>query len=287
MKDISIALLGAGYTLERTAAMLPRDHVVLTARSRERVLALRAAGYLAEELDISDAEKTRHFFSQYKNIETVVDSVPPAAGTANGPLHVVQALQERALPIRRVIYLSTTGVYGVDDGTSVDETRRLNPLHARAQLRVDAEAVYQASGFPCCCFRIAAIYGPGRGPGLSLKAGRYPYVEGGARWSNRIHVTDLARAIQAAISSNHELPPAVNLSDDQPALTRDVIEFYCAKFSLPFPQSISLQNARERGLDTLLSNQRVSNSLLKRTFSLELSYPSYKEGAGSEFVLPE
>ncbi len=288
MKTPRIALIGAGFTIERVAAKLVPAETVIATRSEEKAARYRTLGFSAQQLDIANAAEVAQFFLRFSKLETLVDSVPPlsgdlrAGGTAHdGVRNIVEGARSAAL--KRLIYLSTTGVYGVDDGSIVDEEHPELPRGTRGKNRLEAEKIYEASGIPFCALRIAAIYGAGRGVGLALREARYPFIDEGLRWSNRIHVDDLAAAIVSAIEYPGTLPRALNAADDMPALTRDVVEHYCDRFGFARPASITHEDARARGLESLLSNQRVSNVLLKKTLNLTLRYPSFREGAGSEF----
>lgn len=291
MSIARIALIGAGFTIERVARRVPEAETVIATRSQEKVAEFRARGFSAEQVDIADWHAVNKFFSHHPRLQVIVDSVPPLSGEihpggspADGAAHIVHGARAHCPALRHIIYLSTTGVYGVDDGSVVEETSTEKPRTGRGANRLLVEESYRASGFKTCALRIAAIYGEGRGIGHALRDGRYPLIEDGSRWSNRIHVEDLSAAIAAAIAYQGVLPRAINLSDDEPARTSDVIQYYCTKFSFQAPHSITLSEARNRGLETLLSNQRVSNELLKRTLLPSLKYPTYREGAESEFA---
>jgi len=101
----------------------------------------------------------------------------------------------------------------------------------------------------------------------------------GESWSNRIHVEDLATAIVKACQASH-LPEVLCVSDDCPARSRDVVEYVCTQLGVPMPASVSELDLLAVGAYTMLSNQRVQNTLMKKVLSLELKYPSYKEGFG-------
>jgi NAD dependent epimerase/dehydratase family enzyme len=278
MSEYRIALLGTGYTLEKVAELLNPDSIVLVCSSKEREGSLVSKGYRVERLNAENKEQLIKFFTNYPNLETLVDSIPPTP-----KINIASVIKELSLNLKRIIYLSTTGVYGVEDGSWVDENLKLNPKHSRSKLRVAAEEAYRSLKIPSTALRIAAIYGPGRGIGHALKAGRYPLIGDGSHWSNRIQVADLAAAIVAAIKYPGVLPSAINLADDKPSTSKEIVDFYCNKFNFSEPQSISLEQALERGLETMLSNQRISNKLLHETLLPELKFPSFREGAETEF----
>lgn len=283
-----ILLLGGGYTLSRLARRLDSSRFVITTTSPEKRDAYRVAGWTSELLDLSHGDHLQQLLARYPEIQTIVDSVPPqvASGSSSsagfGVDAIIHALKERVVPLKRLIYLSTTGVYGCEDGSPVDEQVKPSPVHAAARARLASEQAYQSLGCESIALRIPAIYGPGRGIGLALQRGTYRLIEGD-RWTNRIHVEDLCTAIQHAIDFQGALPTCLNVSDDLPSLTRDVVEFYCSRFGLPVPPVISFAEAQATGHHTALSNQRILNAALKRTFGMILRYPSFREGAGVEF----
>ena len=125
--------------------------------------------------------------------------------------------------------------------------------------------------------RLPAIYGPDRGLLWSLRAGSYRLIGTGENWTNRIHVEDLVEVIKRCLQSK-DLPPVLNVTDDHPARAKDVVDYLCSRDSLPYPQSISEEEALKGGAYTMLSNQRVRNDLMKRVLGIQLRYPSYREG---------
>jgi len=278
-------LLGGGYTLTHLAKMLPPNSFVITTTSREKAEKFTQNGWISKVLDTRDSNSLNALFETYPTLKAVIDSVPPFENE-NENLLGVQNLSRtlNAFNIKKLIYLSTTGVYGVEDGSWVDEESPLNATNRRAVARIESENIYKGAISELSIFRIAAIYGPGRGLYQSLKDQRYKLIAGMDRWSNRIHVEDLASTLRAASEAliTRAIPKVICCADDAPALNSEVIKFYCEKFSLPFPSEISRDDAAKRQLHSLLSNQRVSNKLLKSSLLPSLRYPSYREGAISE-----
>ena len=208
-----------------------------------------------------------------------MDSVPPirsSADSLSGAKVIKEVLEKSGL--KSFIYLSTTGVYGVTDGSWVDETTPTRPTQQFGFERLAAENIYRGiAGVSVSIFRIPAIYGPGRGLEQVLGKPHYKLIDGGEKWTNRIHVEDLSGIIAEGALSKVKLPQLVCVSDDSPVLQREIVEAYCKKLDIPPPSSISSEEAREQNLFTMLSNQRVSNALMKATFTWSLKYPSYKE----------
>jgi nucleoside-diphosphate-sugar epimerase len=117
-------------------------------------------------------------------------------------------------------YLSTTGVYGDRAGDWVDEASPLVPATKRGRLRVEAEAAWQATaqsqGLPLHIFRLAGIYGPGRGPFAKVRAGTARRIIKQGQVFSRIHVEDIAATLAASIARPN--PGAIyNVCDNDPA----------------------------------------------------------------------
>ena len=282
LKKVVCALVGGGYVLERLANKLEPGTFVITSRSSDKVKKWLRRGWIGEQFNFESQRDISHLVAAYPDLQYWIDSVPPFLSLKQNIPFFKSSLVARS---PKIFYLSTTGVYGVSSGDWVNEETPLGPSHTRSELRVMAEQLYKDTGLECCAFRLSGIYGPGRGTGLSLRAGRYPLIEDGRRWTNRIHVEDIVQALMAAmrISNERKLPSCINISDDQPAQAIDVVRYYCEKFKFPMPSPISLEQAILAGMFTVTGNQRVSNKLMHSELGVELKYPSYLIGAGSEF----
>ena len=279
-ESTSILLLGGGYTLNRLATRLDPQSFVITATSKEKVAEFAAQGFNTVLVNIERPESFARLLNEYPKIQTLVDSVPPKENTAAAVTALGQIVQQSG--ISKIIYLSTSGVFGVTDGSWVDEETPANPRQEAAKRRLAVELAYREMQKPFTALRIPAIYGPGRGIGLALKAGTYQLIDGGKDYSNRIQVEDLVSIIEKSLTTT-KLPPVFAVSDDLPALSEEVVNYYCEKFKLKYPTSITREEVERSGHHTRLSNQRIRNALLRTTLHLELRYPTYREGAGTEY----
>lgn len=280
-------LLGAGYTLTRVASLLPAQLTLLTTTTPEKMSAFQADGFTARLLDYRDSQALADFFHEYPDIEVIVDSVPPRSpapppGGADyeliqrdawvkdatlGVRNLVAHLQSTSTRVRRVVYLSTTGVYGVTDGSEVNEETPTLATEPRALARIESENCYRSlaaqTPIKVTTVRIPAIHGPGRGPGRglaeALRRGTYPLIDDGMRWTNRIEVSHLAALIKVLIAApaGESLPPIINATDGNPRRAIEAVSEICKHQGLPLPTSISAAEAKRRGLHTLLGNQRV------------------------------
>lgn len=177
-------------------------------------------------------------------------------------------------------YLSTTGVYGHHGGDWVDESAPLDPATRRGQLRVMAEAEWQAiPGLPLHIFRLAGIYGPGRGPFAKVKAGTARRIVKPGQVFSRTHVEDIAQVLAASIARPN--PGAVyNVCDDDPAAPQDVIAYAAELLGLPLPPEVPYESAEMTPMarSFYAESKRVRNSRIKEELGVKLLYPDYRTG---------
>lgn len=185
----------------------------------------------------------------------------------------------RARNLEWVGYLSTTGVYGDHDGGWVDEDAPLTPSTKRGQARVDAEAAWAALGLPLHVFRLAGIYGPGRGPFAKVRAGTARRIIKEGQVFSRIHVDDIAVTVLASIERPN--PGAVyNVCDDEPAPPQDVIAHAAELLGLPIPPAVPFEEADMSPMARSFysDSKRVKNERIKTELGVRLKYPDYKSG---------
>ncbi len=177
-------------------------------------------------------------------------------------------------------YLSTTGVYGDHHGAWVDEQTPLAPTTRRGQLRKEAEEAWQAiPDLPLHIFRLAGIYGPGRGPFQKLREGTARRIIKPGQIFSRIHVEDIATVLTASIARPD--PGAIyNVCDDDPAPPQDVIGHAAELLGLPLPPEIPFDEAELSPMarSFYAESKRVSNARIRKDLGATLSYPSYRDG---------
>lgn len=179
-------------------------------------------------------------------------------------------------------YLSTTGVYGDHQGGWVDESTPLTPSTARGQARVAAEAEWQATGLPVHIFRLAGIYGPGRGPFEKVRDGTARRILKPGQVFSRIHVDDIAQTLEASMRQPD--PGAVyNLCDDDPAPPEDVLSYAAHLLGLPEPPGIPYAEAEMTPMarSFYAESKRVRNDRIKRDLGIRLIHPDYRSGLES------
>ena len=177
-------------------------------------------------------------------------------------------------------YLSTTGVYGDRQGGWVDEGSPLAPATRRGRLRVEAEAAWAGiPGLPLHVFRLAGIYGPGRGPFEKVRSGAARRIVKPGQMFSRIHVEDIAQVVVASIDRPD--PGAVyNVCDDDPAPPEDVIAHAAALLGLPVPPAEDFATAEMTPMarSFYAESKRVRNDRIKAELGVRLRYPDYRTG---------
>lgn len=180
-------------------------------------------------------------------------------------------------------YLSTTGVYGDHGGGWVSEDIPLTPSTRRGALRVAAEAQWQAlaaqTGLPLHIFRLAGIYGPGRGPFAKVRAGTARRIVKPGQVFSRIHVEDIAGVLMASI--DRPSPGAIyNVCDDVPAPPEDVIDHAAQLLGVPSPPEEAFDTAEMTAMarSFYAESKRVRNDRIKHELGVQLRYPDYRSG---------
>lgn len=188
-----------------------------------------------------------------------------------------------ASPARWLGYLSTTGVYGDRQGGWVDEDSDLSPSTRRGRDRVAAEAGWRAlaaaQGLPLHIFRLAGIYGPGRGPFEKVRNGTARRIVKPGQVFSRIHADDIAQTLAASIARPD--PGAIyNLCDDDPAPPEDVLEHAARLLGLPPPpvEDFATADMTPMARSFYAESKRVSNDRIKRDLGIRLIHPDYRSG---------
>ncbi len=186
----------------------------------------------------------------------------------------------RAGQFEWVGYLSTTGVYGDHQGDWVDENTPLTPATKRGIARVAAEAAWTAiEDLPLHIFRLAGIYGPGRGPFAKVRNGTSRRIIKPGQVFSRTHVADIARVLAASI--NRPNPGAAyNVCDDDPAPPEDVIAYAAELLGVPVPEDEDFETADMTPMarSFYAESKKVRNDRIKGELGVELLYPDYRTG---------
>ncbi len=263
-----ILVLGCGFTGMRVArSFLARGAcVTVTTRHPEKLAALGAAGACVLSLDASRPESLRDAVRSGVRVLHSIPSVGEGDQLSDPTPGLLAAVADAA---ERIVYLSTTGVYGA--ASLVDEHTAPAPRTPRESLRFNAEHAVLKGPWSSLVLRPAAIYGPGRGVHASMRAGSFRLLSDGSNYVSRIHVDDLAAHAEAALLSKIE--GAYPVADEEPCRSRDIAQFCCELLRMPPPPS-----AESELHETRRADRRVDGTAIRRLLDLELKYPSYRVG---------
>ena len=216
----------------------------------------------------------------------ILSSIAP--GPAGDPVLAHHAAEIASSTASWVGYLSTTGVYGDHAGGWVDESTALTPGTERGRQRVLAEAEWQALDLPLHIFRLAGIYGPGRGPFEKVRDGTSRRIIKPGQVFSRVHVADIAQVLAASIA--RPSPGAVyNVCDDDPAPPQDVIGHAAVLLGLPLPPAIDHDEAvmTPMARSFYAESKRVRNDKIKNDLGIDLIYPDYRAGLAALLAADE
>ena len=175
--------------------------------------------------------------------------------------------------LRRFLFVSSTSVYGQDDGSWVDEDSPTEPTRFTGRLVLEGERIVRATGRGTCV-RLSGIYGPGRTRLIDqVRAGKVASAEP-VRYSNRIHVDDAAAALQHLVRRLAAGPPLEEVylaSDSEPATPADVQGFLADRLGIPPDQRVVVVGPHRAG------NKRCRNRRLIET-GFTFQYPDFRAG---------
>ncbi|MBI1905062.1 MAG: SDR family oxidoreductase [Rhodocyclales bacterium] len=280
-----LLIVGSGDVARRILSRLARRyrvHAVL--RDAGRCAEWRAAGALPLVADLDDPASLRRLAGL---ADCVLHLAPPPGEGARDSRtrHLLAALGKgKSLP-RRLVYVSTTGVYGDCGGAVIDETRRLKPESDRAGRRVDAEAQLRAwgrrTGVEVAILRAPGIYAADRLPLARLEKAVPALVAADDVHTNHIHADDLAAACVAALRRGRA-NRVYNAVDDTDLKMADYFDRVADAFALPRPPRLSRDEAAERlspvQLSFMRESRRIGNRRLKQELKLRLAYPTVEAG---------
>jgi nucleoside-diphosphate-sugar epimerase len=271
---------GFGFSARALAARLKKKGRPVTGTSRDpdRCAALAAEGWSCLPFDSAGEVAAALGANSH-----VLVSVPP--GELGDPVlgSYGDALIANSPSIRWIGYLSTTAVYGDRGGDWVDETSALSPTTPRGRRRLAAEqswlALHSVHGLPVHVFRLAGIYGPGRNQLIALRAGVAKSIVKPGQVFSRIHVDDIAGALEASMARPNP-GRCYNVCDDEPAPPQDVVAYAAMLLGAAPPPSIPFEEARLAGMSKSFyeESKRVSNRRMKEELGHRLLYPTYREG---------
>jgi len=269
-----VFIVGAGYVGSRTAQLLAeRGHEVATGR--------RSSAGMPGAFTM-DALRPDTFPAALREADCVIYAVAADGFSeeayrrayVTGLANTVEAL--RGTRARRLIAVGSTGVYGQDDGSLVDESSPAHPRGFSGRLLLEGEAVAAAAPLESATIRFSGIYGPGRERLVRMVRAGAPVSESArAAITNRIHRDDCARALVHLVESP-ALSPLYLGTDEAPAALGEILDWIALRLGLPCliaggPDALSPQ----RG-----GNKRLTSARL-RAEGFAFRYPTYREGFGA------
>jgi nucleoside-diphosphate-sugar epimerase len=284
-----VLLVGCGYVgLSLGRELADQGHEVFGVRRSEAAAeTLQSAGIKPLVADITQPAQLSDLPGPFDWVVNLVSS--NHGGVAEyrqvylaGMKNLVRALA--ATPPKKLVYTSSTSVYGQTDGSQVKESSPTEPGTETAQVLLEAEGVllqaFQENRFPAVVLRVAGIYGPDRGHPFKQFLKNEVRIQGkGERFMNMIHLADLTRIIAASLR-NGRPGEIYNAVDDEPVMQ---IHFFrwlsetLGKWMPAFEPEPDL-DLRKRGL----TNKKVSNRKLKMELGYQFKYPTFRQGYTAE-----
>ncbi|EAQ28412.1 hypothetical protein NAP1_12473 [Erythrobacter sp. NAP1] len=250
-------IFGLGYTAKRIKSKLEEQGWSVSATGSDG------------DIDFDDRGAVMNTIAKSSH---VLSSVPPDRKAGADPVLEAYGKELRG---RALYYLSSTGVYGDQQGAWVDEASPTGT--GRRNARSDADAAWMEMG--ARVFRLPGIYGPGRSALDRVREGKARRIDLPGQVFSRVHVEDIASGVTASLTQDAP-PGAYNLGDDLPASGNAVTEYACRLLGVEPPpmQTLEEANLSEMALGFYSENRRVANGKAKRVLGWELKYPTYVEG---------
>jgi nucleoside-diphosphate-sugar epimerase len=281
----TLLCFGFGYSARHWLGAYGRrfEHVCATVTDVTRAAELNAGmrpGFSAFAFDGTTASP--ELLDSVTRANAVLISVPPDS-SGDPVLNTCGEALLRA-PLRTIAYLSSIGVYGNYDGAWVDEESACRPVKDHNARRLVAERAWRdfgaRAGVPVAILRLAGIYGPGRSALDNVRRGGARRIAKPGQVFNRIHVADVAQAIDAVFAARAE--GIFNVTDDEPTPSGDPIAFAAGLLGVEPPPEVPFAEARKTMSEFAASFytdvKRVRNTKLKSALGVTLKYPTYREG---------
>lgn len=276
-----VLVFGLGHAGRLLAARLQAAGIACVGTVRDPARALPPCGAVLRRFDGNRAEAA--LMADIAASDAVVASIPPDADGDPACRRFADALAVSG--VARIVYLSSTGVYGDRGGGRIDETAAADACHPAALARLAAEAQWRAlgerAGIPVAVLRLPGLYGPGRNALVQLARGHARHVVRPGLAFSRLHVEDLAEALFAALHLPQPAAFAVHLlADDEAAPPQDVLAFAAALSGLPLPPA---QDWRDPVLPESLrrfyqADRRIDDAATRALLGWSPRHRSYREG---------
>jgi nucleoside-diphosphate-sugar epimerase len=287
-----VFIIGCGDIGLRVAqlAMEKQIGVSALARSAETADKLAAAGIAAIRGDLDNDSSLQGLPT--RDAVIFYFAPPPGGGISDPRMRSFCAAIPPGSEPRKMVYISTSGVYGDCGSAIVTEETPVNPQTSRARRRLDAETVLlawgRARGVAVVILRVTGIYGPGRLPISQLASGHPVLEERLSPQTNRIHAADLARVCMAAAERGED-GEIFNVSDGQSSTMTSYFNAVADTLGFPRPRQIGMEEARRVMTPLMLSyiaeSRRMDNHKMLQRLGISLLYPNLTEGLRAS-ILP-
>ena len=280
-----VLIIGCGYIgASLGAALARRGHEVAgVRRGTSQDNDLQAVGIRPVHADITRAGDLRILSGPF---DWIVNCVSTGGGRAEDYRRVYLEGMRNLLawladhPPQRLVYTSSTSVYGQTDGSEVDEGSPTEPNSETGRILLETERTLlefaQKDKWPAVILRLSAIYGPGRGYWLQRALrGEWPTETDTGRFLNQIHRDDVVGCIEAALQQGRS-GSVYNATDDEPVSQSELVRWLSERLgrAAPAEPESGARGASGRGA----SNKRVSNRKLKEELGYRFAFPTFREG---------
>jgi nucleoside-diphosphate-sugar epimerase len=285
----TLLIVGCGDIAHRALPVL-KESYRLCALTRSTDPGLAAAGVEQIEGDLDAPESLAQLAGRAQRVVHLAP--PPPIGSRDSRtrnlLAALSGARSRVMLPRRLVYLSTSGVYGDCAGERVDETREPRPKTDRARRRLDAERAVSdwgaREGVETVILRAPGIYARDRLPMERLARGLPVLRAEDDVYTNHIHADDLAAIVAAALRSP-QASGTYNASDDSSIKMGDWLDFLADRAGLARPPRVSRLDAPRLLPPEMLSfmseSRRLTNERLKAQLGVRLRYPTVADGLAS------
>jgi nucleoside-diphosphate-sugar epimerase len=281
-----VAVLGCGYVGLELCRQLVEDHeVVGVRRSADGIERVEATGARAVRADVTDPDA----LAAVPDADAVVFAASSGGRGAEAAREVyVEGLRTavdhfcgREAPPDRLVYTSSTGVYGDHGGDWVDEGTPIEPTTPKTEVLAEAERIALDRPTGDCTgtvARFAGLYGPDR-----YRLDRYvegPVTEG---YLNMVHRDDAAGAVRYLLETDRGRDEAVNVVDDEPVSKWEFADWLAAECGRDPPRKRTVEERLAEGdlsgpaQRRLHTSKRVASDRL-RELDYEFAFPTYREG---------
>lgn len=278
MNSEKLLIIGCGDLGRRLARELRESSYRITGVRRHPPLNHRD-GLEYHPCDVADAAALETVISE--NYDVIVITMTPAERSDAGYRrayvdtcrNLLQTLSGQGRTPRLIIFVSSSGVYGQDDGSWVDEASPTRPASFSGQRLLDAEQLVRASGRAHCIVRFSGIYGPGRNRLIEqVREGRATLTDA---FTNRIHADDCAAVLAHLIELHRQgqsLAPVYLASDCAPVPMAEVVQWLASQFG-----GVNVRHCATSAAPPERVNKRCNNQLLLDS-GFEFRYPDYRSG---------